>query len=437
MLNTTQRKILIEAINTAIDTILVIQSDDDYSKFLAAATKSVKITSRNLAEHINIAALEEFITTDIKIPNPVREQLLIVKEALTNGTDIPVESLQFLVQHPNYNPINLADIERYSKKLQQANIPQNIYEMLMRIRETYLEMTPIGEYSYGYSTFQYRIGTVPFNLNNCGPMPESEEIQSDVRNMVDVRLDLYREYKAELAKRTVQLSNPVLPTLPATTTDQNLTQYGGGLFTRYNREGTNGASTLTASVDPNSPPVKVLIMGEIGTPKSAFLDRARTADSNGSNGIFTVGVEFISLSINDIRFHIWDTTGQERFRSISNAYMKNTQMILLMAENLQSLSYLHQKCERDTSEVRYCFIQTVENQAEQRAIDGYLAEHDITKFNFATDTTADSIKQFIWESFENHEVSHRYFERNSFKSINTDSSNLPIQNESYRSCTIQ
>ena len=73
--------------------------------------------------------------------------------------------------------------------------------------------------------------------------------------------------------------------------------------------------------------LKYIIIGDSGVGKSNILLRYQ---SNSFNEEFktTVGVEFVSKTIdinqNIYRIQIWDTAGQESFRSITRSYYKNS-----------------------------------------------------------------------------------------------------------------
>jgi len=73
--------------------------------------------------------------------------------------------------------------------------------------------------------------------------------------------------------------------------------------------------------------LKYIIIGDSGVGKSNILLRYQS-DSFNEEFRTTVGVEFVSktIDINQIiyRIQIWDTAGQESFRSITRSYYKNS-----------------------------------------------------------------------------------------------------------------
>lgn len=76
--------------------------------------------------------------------------------------------------------------------------------------------------------------------------------------------------------------------------------------------------------------IKVLVIGD---PCDGIKTRL-ISNFIGSQGITTIGIEFkTKTQIVDgqlLRFQIWDTTGQERYRVITNGYCRNTDSILLL-----------------------------------------------------------------------------------------------------------
>jgi|GEM_PF-2750416 len=449
MLNTTQRQALQEVLKVAVDTILNLQSGKDYSKYLAAAIEPVKMTPQALAKLIDVKTLEKFLLS-IKIPAEVREHLLLIKKALESGLSIPEASLKFLAKYPNYNLHNLADLDAYSKKLRQAGVEENVHEMLLRVREAYLEMTAIDAYSYDYFSFQYRDGTVPFNLNTSGPTPDPEEIQADVAYFVQSRLELFAEYKTELEKRlnlnsaaaqlpsapaqtvgaqSSNLNATTISTIPAATsrrvvnsaanttsvannvsststqaavlTSQNLRQQG--MFRTQQRS--PSATTISDLIRATGirPNVKVLVLGNANMPKTVFVDKARQGELFTETLPRSLGIDFISTTINGTKFQIWDTAGQERFNHFYPTIARDAKLIFIMAEDLTSLTHWHTLIsEVVPAGTQFCFVHTASSLANQASISPYLTQHGIGSFNFVTHNASGFVQDLIWDTYQNY-----------------------------------
>ena len=80
-------------------------------------------------------------------------------------------------------------------------------------------------------------------------------------------------------------------------------------------------------------PFKIIIIGDSGTGKSSLMLRY-TDDTFSEFHNTTIGVDFKfkKLKINDtyVGFHIWDTAGQEKFKSIIRSYYLNSDGIILV-----------------------------------------------------------------------------------------------------------
>lgn len=83
-------------------------------------------------------------------------------------------------------------------------------------------------------------------------------------------------------------------------------------------------------------------MGNSSVGKSSIL--VRFADGQfEENYSATIGVDFRfkSAVVNgkNVKFQIWDTTGQERFRTITNAYYRGRQAVLMVFDITDSTSF--------------------------------------------------------------------------------------------------
>ena len=79
---------------------------------------------------------------------------------------------------------------------------------------------------------------------------------------------------------------------------------------------------------------KVIMIGDLAVGKTSVLNRFIKNEFKNSY-ISTIGVEYSSKNliidnINECRLKIWDTCGEERFRSITKQYFKDTQGAILI-----------------------------------------------------------------------------------------------------------
>lgn len=89
---------------------------------------------------------------------------------------------------------------------------------------------------------------------------------------------------------------------------------------------------------------KLLIIGDSGIGKSCFLLQFTEGRFKDDHTV-TIGVEYGSktLALNDkkVKLQIWDTAGQEDYRSITRSFYRNAHGIILMYDLTRSESFDH------------------------------------------------------------------------------------------------
>ena len=79
---------------------------------------------------------------------------------------------------------------------------------------------------------------------------------------------------------------------------------------------------------------KVVLLGESGVGKTSIISRY-TTDNYSDNVMSTTGATFATKKIviepyHKIKFKIWDTAGQEKFRSLTKIFYKNASVAILV-----------------------------------------------------------------------------------------------------------
>lgn len=87
---------------------------------------------------------------------------------------------------------------------------------------------------------------------------------------------------------------------------------------------------MSSEHDYNS---KILIIGDTGCGKSSLINRYVDGDYN-DNYYNTIGVDFkikhFEKNGKKIKMNIWDTAGQEKFKSLVTSYYRNSDIIILV-----------------------------------------------------------------------------------------------------------
>jgi Ras-related protein Rab-1A len=87
---------------------------------------------------------------------------------------------------------------------------------------------------------------------------------------------------------------------------------------------------------------KILLLGDSSVGKTCFLLRY-VEDTFTENFISTIGVDFKTKIINNpdgvIKLQIWDTAGQDRFRSITRNYFRGSNGIMLIYDITNKSSF--------------------------------------------------------------------------------------------------
>ncbi len=91
---------------------------------------------------------------------------------------------------------------------------------------------------------------------------------------------------------------------------------------------------------------KILLIGDSGVGKSSIMLRY-TDDEYSNSFISTVGIDFrikyVDVNNQRIKLQIWDTGGQEKFRTITTVYYRNATGIIMVYDISNRESFLNMK----------------------------------------------------------------------------------------------
>ena len=96
--------------------------------------------------------------------------------------------------------------------------------------------------------------------------------------------------------------------------------------------------------DKGALPCKVVLIGESGVGKTSIISRyisntfsSVLAATPGAN--FTTKTVFLPEENQSIKFEIWDTAGQEKFRALAKVFYKNAAVCILVYDITRKASF--------------------------------------------------------------------------------------------------
>ena len=92
---------------------------------------------------------------------------------------------------------------------------------------------------------------------------------------------------------------------------------------------------MSDSDEKKAIPCKVVLIGESGVGKTSIISRYMTDKFSATLGStpganFTTKTIFLKDENQSIKFEIWDTAGQEKFRSLAKVFYKNAAICILV-----------------------------------------------------------------------------------------------------------
>ena len=94
----------------------------------------------------------------------------------------------------------------------------------------------------------------------------------------------------------------------------------------------------------DSPSVSIIVLGDTGVGKSClllqFIDNRYTLMHDLTIGI-DYGAKIIKIDEKDVKLQIWDTAGQESFRSIARSYYRDAEIAFLVYDCSRRESFNH------------------------------------------------------------------------------------------------
>lgn len=106
-------------------------------------------------------------------------------------------------------------------------------------------------------------------------------------------------------------------------------------------DGEEGSGLQASSAMEYDTQLRLLLLGDGGAGKSSLL--TRFTEDTFVPTTSTVGVDFrtklITLMWQRVRLQLWDTNGQERFRSITRSYYRGAHGVALVFDTCDTISF--------------------------------------------------------------------------------------------------
>lgn len=207
-LNGLQKDVLFTTTTLSLETIL--GSSIDKSKKIECLKLIISDTKFTIEQAIEVlkknSHLIRGLSEAINVPNVVRSCWRKLVPCIDNDQPISDALLKELYDYNNYNPLLMAEMCIFETNIDALPELSVVKRELLCLREAYLEMTPLGSYSYGFNgapfrTFHFRIGRVPFNLDNCGGIPCKAEVQAYIKRIIEDRLEEDTRYQKQLEEK--------------------------------------------------------------------------------------------------------------------------------------------------------------------------------------------------------------------------------------------
>ena len=184
---------------------------------------------------------------------------------------------------------------------------------------------------------------------------------------------------------------------------------------------------------------KIIIIGNPSVGKSSLIKRA-IKNEFIENYSTTIGFEFLTMyiKVNDLKFklHIWDTCGQEIYRSIIKAFYKNSVIAIIVysvedKKSFEDINFWNNEIKKQSESDHPIFLIGNKSDSEERIISKEEAENYAIcqNFNFFMETSAKTGEN-IKEIFE--EIAIYLYNEYKDISISKDDSSFGRMNDSIK-----
>jgi small GTP-binding protein len=184
--------------------------------------------------------------------------------------------------------------------------------------------------------------------------------------------------------------------------------------------------------------IKTVLLGDSGVGKTALVQRASTGDYNALIKP-TIGATYTTIAVNHpdgiVKFQVWDTAGQEKFRNLVPVYFRNAVCALVVfditaQQSFQNLEYWLTTLRTNSPETVVGIIGNKLDLADNGVVSSAQVQEfmNVAKVTFYQETSAltgEGVDGLFARLFD----CLREFEHQASSSTSSGSPSLPLNNE--------
>ena len=185
---------------------------------------------------------------------------------------------------------------------------------------------------------------------------------------------------------------------------------------------------------------KMIVIGDAGVGKSCLTAKA-TKDMFEETYSVTVGFEFMvfNVKINDtiVKLQIWDTSGQEIYRSLTSGFYRNASLAMMVyaIDNKESFNHIEYWLKeiklQSNPDIKIFLIGNKADLEEERQVQFNTAktfkeENEINYFSEASAKNGINAKEVFIEAAKLLFKEHLKYKERNFKKIQNENNKVPI-----------
>lgn len=142
---------------------------------------------------------------------------------------------------------------------------------------------------------------------------------------------------------------------------------------------------LPVKQQSTQPPVKVVLLGDCAVGKSMLVSEVFTSEYNSTIGA-SVRTKLVNVEDEQIKFDLWDLSGQKRYASTNTISYANAAMIVLVfdktnMESFKAIPALYTSAKKCVPDAQFVLVGTKADLVEQEAVGFQMANNYACELN--------------------------------------------------------